>query len=194
MFSYARCRNNASDGPSCSSCKRQFDFPCAGISETNFRKLGERRSAWRCNDCKNAPSPSPMHKATPEITTQLGELQATLKNISKQLLPLASLIEDVKAIKLDLSNLKSSLEFTQETTNQLTTSVKSLETRISQVEKHTDSLKKDLDKFNASQRDKEQWERANNVEIKGVPLKGNENLYNIIDFTMKSTVQYVKMT
>ncbi|CAB3237674.1 unnamed protein product [Arctia plantaginis] len=41
-------------------------------------------------------------------------------------------------------------------------------------------LKADLDKFKEDLQDNEQWARANNVEIKGVPLTKSENLYDIV--------------
>lgn len=177
-----------SDGPSCNLCKRHFDFACAGISETNFRKLGERRPAWRCYDCKNAQSPASTSKNNPEISVRLDEMQATLAYITEQLVPLASLIEDVKTIKIEISNLKSSVEFAHETASQLSVTVKSLESRISQVEEHTSlvhTLGADLNKLKEDLQDKEQWARANNVEIKGVPFKKSENLYNIVDHISK---------
>ncbi|CAG4952595.1 unnamed protein product [Parnassius apollo] len=106
MFSCTRCGNKVSDGPLCNLCKRQFDFACAGITETNFRKLGERRSTWRCIDCKNAQSPASTFCNNPGIAVRLEEMQATLVNITQQLVPLASLIEDVKTIKLNKALLK----------------------------------------------------------------------------------------
>lgn len=191
MFSCARCGNKVSDGPSCNSCKRQFDFPCAGISETNFRKLGERRSAWRCIDCKNAQSPASTStsNSNPDIAVRLNEVQAILAHITEQLVPLASLIEDVKTIKIEISNLKSSIEFAHETASQLSVTVKSLDTRILQVEEHTNlihTLGADLNKFKEDLKEREQWARANNVEIKGVPVKKSENLYDIVDHISKA--------
>ncbi|CAG4954405.1 unnamed protein product [Parnassius apollo] len=174
MFSCTPCGNKVSDGPLCKLCKRQFDFACAGITETNFRKLGERRSTWRCIDCKNAQSSASTSYNNPGIAVQLEEMQATLVNITQQLVPLASLIEDVKTIKLEISNLKSSVEFAHQTISQLSVTVKSLESRISQVEEHTNLihiLGADLNKFKEDLKDKEQWARANNVEIKGIPMK-----------------------
>ncbi|CAG4962847.1 unnamed protein product [Parnassius apollo] len=183
-MNFFRCGNKVSDGPLCNLCKRQFDFACAGITETNFRKLGERRSTWRCIDCKNAQSPASTSYNNPGIAVRLEEMQATLVNITQQLVPLASLIEDVKTIKLEISNLKSSVEFAHQTAGQLSVTVKSLESRISQVEEHTNLihiLGADLKKFKEDLQDKEQWARANNVEIKGIPVKKSENLYDIVD-------------
>lgn len=125
-----------------------------------------------------------MPKINSDIAAQLSEMRASLATITKQLAPLASLIEDVKTIKQDISNLKSSVEYVHEASNELSATVKSLETRISEVEEHTNlinSLKLDLDKFKDDHQNKEQWARANNVEVKGIPLKKTENLYNIIE-------------
>ncbi|XP_028163662.1 uncharacterized protein LOC114355164 [Ostrinia furnacalis] len=82
-----------------------------------------------------------------------------------------------------MSNLKSSIEFAHETADQLSATAKSLEGRIVQVEEHTNlihAMAADLNKFKEDLQDKEQWARANNVEIRGVPLKKTENLYDIV--------------
>lgn len=65
---------------------------------------------------------------------------------------------------------------------QLSDLTKSLEKRVSQVEESCGSVQAvqaNIDKINLNPLEKEQWARANNIEIKGVPLKKDENLYDI---------------
>lgn len=181
MISCARCGENSSDGVTCSLCKRQFDFACAGITEIGFRKLGDRRNTWRCSDCKTVQSPGA--PSNQQLSMQLSEMRLTLDNIMQQLAPLATLVEDVKTIKRDVCDLKDSVEFAQKTADESMIKIGSLETRISKFEENINilnALKADLDRYKVDLQDKEQWARANNVEIKGIPVTKSENLYDII--------------
>ncbi|CAB3224536.1 unnamed protein product [Arctia plantaginis] len=187
MFSCARCGENATDGTTCCLCKHQFDFACAGITEIGFRKLGDRKKTWRCSDCKSVSSSvAPSHQ---QVSQQLSEMRSTLDSIIRQLAPLATLVEDVKTIKQDISDLKVSDEYAQKTADKSLAKFDSLESRITRVEENVNVfhiVKADLDKFKEDLQDKEQWARANNVEIKGVPLTKSENLYDIVGVISKT--------
>ncbi|XP_061729036.1 uncharacterized protein LOC133533971 [Cydia pomonella] len=180
MFLCARCDNSTSDGPTCALCKRQFDFPCSGISETYFRKLGARRGSWRCSDCVNNPSSS---NNDPQLVAQLDEMKDTLNTIKRQLEPLASLVEDVKTIKADISHLKDSVELAHSSVGKVSNSLERLDDRVKTLEHEINNLKKmqdEVSKMNEDMQEKEQWARANNVEIKGIPMKSSENLYELV--------------
>lgn len=182
MFSCARCNNSVSDGVTCSSCKRQYDFSCAGISEVSFRKLGERRNTWRCSQCKGAPSPV-VRDTNVSLQSQMEEMKSSLALITRQLAPLATLVEDVKIIKADLAHLKDSTEMAHESVRQLSESVKCLDERVCCLEESQNTVSKMRDTLTLIQDDlhiKEQLARCNNVEIKGIPFKKSENLFNII--------------
>ncbi|XP_053617306.1 uncharacterized protein LOC128679231 [Plodia interpunctella] len=182
MFTCARCNNNVSDGVTCSGCRRQFDFSCAGISEINFRKLGERRNNWRCSDCKGVSTPV-TRDTNASLQSQIEEMKASLAFITRQLTPLATLVEDVKTIKADLAHLKDSTEMAHESVRQLSDSVKSIDDRVSCLEESQNSVSKIRDTLTMIQDDlriKEQLARSNNIEIKGVPFKKSENLYNLV--------------
>ncbi|CAG9137815.1 unnamed protein product [Plutella xylostella] len=43
------------------------------------------------------------------------------------------------------------------------------------------ALQSSVDSLQLEQNDKDQWSRLNNVEIKGVPIKNNENLFKIVE-------------
>ncbi|KAG7301493.1 hypothetical protein JYU34_014459 [Plutella xylostella] len=60
--------------------------------------------------------------------------------------------------------------------------VTSLSSRLKIVEDRTNLipvLEKKIIELDNELNQREQWLRANNVEIKGIPLKNNENLYDI---------------
>ncbi|CAB3230100.1 unnamed protein product [Arctia plantaginis] len=132
-------------------------------------------------ECKTAQSP--VAPTNLQLLKQLSELRSTLDTIMKQLSPLATLVEDVKLIKQDVSDLKDSVNFAQKTADDSISKIGSLVTRVSHIEAQTnslDNLKMDMAKLKEDLQDKEQWARANNVEIKGVPLSKSENLYDIV--------------
>lgn len=181
MFKCARCGENAT-GVACSLCERRLDFACAGITEVGYRKLGDRRSTCRCSEGKIVQSPvTPINL---QLSKQLNELRSTLDNIVKQLSRLATLGEDVKLIKQDVSDLKDSVNFAQKTADDSISIAKigSLGIRVSHIEAQTnllDNLKMDFERLKEDLHEKKQQSRANNVEIKGIPLSKSENLYNI---------------
>lgn len=180
MFTCASCDAKHTDGPVCSICKLRFDFPCSGISEAGYRRLGDRKSAWRCLKCKSSPSPSPA--AVSPQPSQLDKIQDQLNKITFDLAPLASLVADVKSIKSELSSLKDSLDMAHELINNFSDKVNNLESRIVKVEKvacQLPSLQTEIERLSREALDRDQWARANNVEIRGIPQKKNENLYEI---------------
>ncbi|CAB3226051.1 unnamed protein product [Arctia plantaginis] len=86
-------------------------------------------------------------------------------------------------MKQDIYDLKVSVEYAQKTADESLAKFDSLESRITRVEENVNvfhKVKADLDPFKEDLQGKEQWARANNVEIKGVPLTKSENLYDIV--------------
>ncbi|KAJ8714802.1 hypothetical protein PYW08_004783 [Mythimna loreyi] len=109
-------------------------------------------------------------------------MQEQLHKIALDLAPLAALVADVKSIKLELSGLKDSIEMAHDIINGFSTKVKSLESKVITMEKMAEQipiLQDSIDKLNSDSRERDQWARANNVEIIGIPQKKDENLYDI---------------
>ncbi|XP_064292969.1 uncharacterized protein LOC135310000, partial [Plodia interpunctella] len=168
------------DGPVCSICSKQYDFACAGITEYGFRRLGDRKNSWRCPACKTGSSLSPA--ATSPVPSQLDKIQERLNQIVFDLVPLKTLVEDVKAIKLEMGDLRASVEMAHNTIGDFTAAFSSMETRVSNVEKVANeipTLQAEVNRLKQEMEERDQWARANNVEIRGIPQKKNENLYQI---------------
>lgn len=181
MFTCASCGVQHTDGPTCSVCKQQFDYQCSGVTESGYRKLGDRKNSWRCPKCKSSLSPAP-GPSSPQ-PNQLDRIQDQLNKIVFQLTPLTLLVEDVKSIKSELSELKVSQEMTNQLLNTLSGKVQALESRVNKMEKTTNEvpiLQAEITRLNQELEIRDQWSRANNVEIRGVPQKNNENLYDIV--------------
>ncbi|KAL0820086.1 hypothetical protein ABMA28_006031 [Loxostege sticticalis] len=184
MFNCASCGDQHTDGAFCSACKKHFDFPCSGVTESGYRKLGDRKNAWRCLKCKTNQFPSPSPASTSAQSDPLDKMNKQLNKIMSQLAPLASLVEDVKLIKCDLGDLKESLGMAHDLITNFTDKIKIIEDKVEEMKKSADeipALRAEVTRLSQELQDRDQWARANNVEIRGVPLKKNENLFDIVE-------------
>lgn len=175
MVKCAKCNIDVMDPIQCNMCRKHFDFACSGKTEAGYKKLGERQANWRCLTCKstqivkklpNSPTESP--------TTDM--LMAEIAKLSLQLQPINSVADDIKLIKTDLSALKTS-------TYEIINKMESFESRLKIVEssqEEVSELKNTISKLEDQLGEKEQLLRYNNAEIKGVPMKQNENLFDIL--------------
>ncbi|KPI96861.1 hypothetical protein RR46_04986 [Papilio xuthus] len=168
-----------------------------------YKKLGvERRASWRCPQCRgNASAPS--------VTALAGSPPNTIEAVLKEIRDLKaqfkfihSLADDVKTIKKDIADLKLSLEFNHE-------KIAACESRITEVERSVadlaplraalDSAQLEISYLRTELTSKEQWSRLNNIEIKGVPLKKDENLFSLMELIQqkigfsfnKSQINYI---
>ncbi|KAL0892586.1 hypothetical protein ABMA27_015683 [Loxostege sticticalis] len=170
------------DGALCSLCKKYFDFACSGVTEQGYRKLGDRKSTWRCPACKNKDHSPKANTPKASTSTQspplsLESLHHDLQVVLLKLSPLAGLVEDVKGIRAEITNLQTSLNMAHEMISGFTENIRALETRVKNVEQNIEvipSLQAEVAKINQELSDKEQWSRANYVEIKGIPYLKEE--------------------
>lgn len=184
MYTCGKCHSKMSEGPLCSSCSQHFDYQCAGISEANFRKLGsEKKASWRCSTCRAGPAvatvASPKSPSTPDMSTIL----AAIQKLSDKMKPIDLLVKDMGEVKSDLGDLKSSVELAHSWMKELGDTVKSFDGRLTEVEKVADEmsvLQSSIKKIELSLNDKDQWSRLSNIEIKGVPLIRDENLFEVL--------------
>lgn len=118
-------------------------------------------------------------------------LEAVLKEVRDLKLQLAGLpgfFDEVKVMKSELTELKASCEYS-------CAKVDDFGVRLSKLEQKIPALERMLDVVNSTQNavadlkkelgDREQWSRLNNVEVKGVPLRKDENLFSIINALSK---------
>lgn len=179
----ASCGEKFNDGVQCGVCKNHFDFKCASITETGYRRLGpERRAAWKCTSCRQLLSPSAVPVQSPEIS--LEAIMTKLNSMSMMLESLPGLISEIKEIKADVAELKLSAKGTTKKLQECDYSLSKLDTRITSVEAATCDMVAVKSQLLSSQRNeltRDQWSRLNNIEIKGVPMKRNENLYELVD-------------
>lgn len=176
MVVCSRCGEEASDVIQCSVCHLQFDFPCSGISEKGYRKLGDRQATWRCSTCKSGGQLTA--STTSSMTTSpvtLDSIMRELANINFKLAPLSSLASEVQLLRKEICDLKS-------TVSEYPAKIQSLEEKMAKfeiVQMDVMDIKKAFSTLEEEQRATDQWLRSNNVEIKGVPLRDRENLFDI---------------
>ncbi|XP_013196867.2 uncharacterized protein LOC106139904, partial [Amyelois transitella] len=178
MYTCASCGVQHTEGTACNACKQHFDFPCSGVTEAGYRKLGDRKNAWKCPRCKSGQSGS----VSPQ-PSQLDRMQEQLSKITLQLAPLATLVEDIKAIKHEVSGLKDSVELAHERITSSSDKVSTLELKVSEMHNLAEDipvLHAEIDRLNRELQDRDQWARMKNVEIRGVPLRNSENLYDVV--------------
>lgn len=181
MFTCASCNSQHTEGIICSVCKNHYDFPCSGITEGGYRKLGDRKNTWRCTKCKPSSLPAPATKSP--LPSQWEQIQEDLTKIAHDLAPLATLVEDVKQIKNEITSLRESLDMAHELMGSFSTKMNSLENRILETEKavcDVQGLRTEVERLKLDLQIKDQWARANNVEIRGIPQRNTENLYQIV--------------
>lgn len=181
----AICDSSFVDGVQCNACKKHLDFSCANVQEVAYRKWrSDRRAAWKCPTCMNPGSPSIPTKEPVSLDVILSEI----RSIKLQLSSLPTLIEDVRTIKTEMADLKASCEFNSKKLDDYSTRLSSVESRLPAVESIQDAMESTQEAISQVQHDfsaKEQWARLNNIEIKGVPIKKGENLFNIVDSICK---------
>ncbi|KAM3968876.1 uncharacterized protein ACR2FA_001680 [Aphomia sociella] len=188
------CSELLIDGAHCYACAKDLHYHCAGITEAGYRKLGERKLTWRCQRCKKVgqqilQTDSAVTAPTSPIVASIEQptaavLLAEIRSLAIKLVPLESLTQDVKALREEFVNLQASVMLANDAMNDLAARMNKIEERVTQVENtrlnQINSITNRLDKIEEDIRDKDQWSRMNNIEIKGVKQRKDENLFQII--------------
>jgi prefoldin subunit 5 len=162
-----------------------MDFSCAAISESGWRKLGaERRSACKCPKCRNlcATPVSPNESASlTTILQEIRELRTQMVEFNEIKTCLPKLAEEIKCIKEDLSDFKKSYDFLASSVDELRIKADAAVNKVSKLDKRVESMDSVLTEMQSKLSHFDQRSRLNNLEIKGVPIKKDENLFKIIE-------------
>lgn len=195
MYKCNRCSTEFIDGVQCTVCLNRFDFPCAGITESGYRKLGDRKLTWKCSACKN-PSPTP--NKSPELEGIFAELKylsaqlATLPSLAENVKKIQEEVSDLKSIKSELTEVKSSVVSVHKSISTITDKLATLEREVQSLQSTKEqviTLQKRVEELESKTNEHEQRSRLNNLEIKGVPFKTSENLYEIL-FKIGNVINY----
>lgn len=199
MTKCAVCESSVSDTAYCAGCNKHFGFCCASVTEAGYRKLGaERRASWRCARCKAgslSASPIPASSVKANSPNSMEKSHITLDRIfdeicslKRQLEGLPTLIEEVRNIKSEIADIKSTCEYNSACISDQNTKMFDLDKRVSEIQAvqlALDLANKEIAELKTESADRDQKLRLNNIEIKGLVEKKNENLYDIVDAISK---------
>ncbi|KAH9645941.1 hypothetical protein HF086_011403 [Spodoptera exigua] len=193
MFKCKGCDIDARDGVKCSLCQGQVDFPCAGITEGGWRKFGDRRTTWKWANCKSSAATSPRIGLLNTSPTDTESILAELKLLSAQMEALPALVDNIreiqaelmefKAIQSEFSELKSSMETVNKEMKILSCKVSTLEQEVEnmgRIKEQISLIQARVEKLEIKQCESDQRSPINNIEIKGVPMSTDENLFSLI--------------
>jgi hypothetical protein len=187
------CNCTTNDGVQCSVCKKHLCYSCGGITESGYRKLGsDRRGAWKCPQCKLAPIsvPSPKRSISSTEAASLELVLTEIRDMKRQIANLCAVVDEFKELKREVSELKASSEFTSGKLDEYEVKFTDIERKISEVSKLQHvvmSTQNAVAQLTANVEAAEQWARQSNVEVRGVPLKKDENLFSIVEGVGKTT-------
>lgn len=178
------CSEQLSDGVYCTVCCMTMHFQCAGITETGYRKLGDRKLTWRCNKCRLSGASHQPFSPAPKSPVSESAILLEIRALSEKLAPLESLKEEVLAMRTEFADLKSSLsKQVADIINRLEEKLTDMEERVAKVEFIKDDMEKlqaRVKKLEEESEDRDQWSRMNNIEIKGITQRNNENLLELV--------------
>lgn len=181
----AVCCEKFNDGVQCSLCKKHLDFGCANISESTYRRMkAEKRAAWRCSSCQAGSSASSQSSARTPEPASLDKIMEKLNSMELKLVDLPKLISDIKGIKGNITNLQDSCQGAINRIEEFASRIEDVEARVTCLEASlSDIVEVKSQIFTCLRNDmtRDQLSRLNNIEIKGVPFKKSENLFDIIE-------------
>lgn len=200
----AKCDSDISDGTKCSMCLQELCFGCSGVTEKGYRNLGaNRQQSWKCPSCKASPQPAPQSEPSKQSVSvvSMGSLEEVLRKVdamAAKLDCLPKLVEDVGVMKSEMMLLKESyakLEGVSDVIHDLNQRISGLEA----LKEDLAAARTEIDTLKQDYINKDQWSRMNNVEIKGIPFKNDENLFDIVEvlgkhvnyLVPKSQINYV---
>ncbi|XP_075992920.1 uncharacterized protein LOC142987868 [Anticarsia gemmatalis] len=147
------------------------------MTESGWKRLGaERRSAWKCVSCKDiSPTSLP-----PKEAVTLEGIMNEIREIKSQLVSIPKISEDIKHMREEILDLKSSCQFISDRMDDCNERILKAEKGIEDIEHKWALLEKEVQELKQYNCKEEQRSRLNNVEIKGIPQEKNENLFKII--------------
>lgn len=160
------CNKNFADGAGvqCAICGTHFDFSCASIIESGWKRLGaERRSAWKCSSCKAAsPIPTPIQE---QVT--LESVMKEILDVKLQLVGLPKVIEDIKCIREEIVELKASCQFSSDKIDEFTARLAGAEQIVDDLEAKYIALESSQNDVKLQISSSDHRSRLNNIESKG---------------------------
>lgn len=189
----ANCKVSVNDVAQCGACKELLCFSCGNVSEGSYRKLRpERKANWKCPSCRSdspitAKSTASVPASVPaDLKKQISleDIMGKLNEVTRSVGCLPKLSADVVELKSDLQEIRNSCEFMSNRIDEFSSKLKNLDDRVLTLEAarvEVQAAITSVDSVKAQFYNQDQWTRMNNVEIRGIPMKKDENLFKVIE-------------
>lgn len=169
----------------CSDCGTEFHVVCSRVRTLAKHSImsAEAKASWRCDECKPTTG-SQTSRSDSEDSSFMEILQNIQKELSNSVSEnrinfkenrdsLAGLNQSVSSIRDTLEGVQQRMSVIESENAELKVECESLSKQNHRLFDEVDNLRNELD-------DMQQYSRNHNIEIKGVPLSENEDVYFIL--------------
>lgn len=154
----------------CTSCSKNFYFKCASFTDVNFSKLSkETRSKWRCSNCKNVKKVS---------LSDTSDFENMKKELLREIRDAISL--ELKELKTDVMELRRSVDMFSSKIDEYNVIMEKCKTDNVKILKENQYLKGKVAEIETQLFEIQQYSRANNLEIHGIPVTKNEDIFGVL--------------
>lgn len=181
MFVCSVCNDEIYDNDDikCNKCKISLHFACAGLRESNFRKMSAAtKGKWFCINCRDSTY------ATSSESSH--EKKLSLENLTKSDKLLMELKESVNFMSRQFDDFNMQLRDISKT-------IKEVKEENKQLKEDNKSLKNEINLVNKKINFIEQKLIENHIEIVGVPEKENEDCIKIVEEISKTLGESVSV-
>lgn len=177
MVSCSKCNVELSTGcdvVKCCECGLEFHATCCKIRSVNKQS----KVAWRCEGCRQDSASASSQRSDSDNPT----IMELLKNIQKELAESrASSVSNFAKIEKSIGAVHTSLGVINNRLTVLEEENKKLVKKCSDLEKAGVNLESRVTILERDMAELQQYSRNRNLEIRGIPLTNNENIYTILD-------------
>lgn len=167
------------DQLACSQCNKVFHYLCVDKTEENFRKMGTRRNAWKCIDCK--PNTLKIQ------TSNEGEKNVSNVNMDEFMTEIRGLVADMNA---KMCNTDKKMDEMMGKFDEMKRSYEMILAKQKELEQENAVLKKSTNEMKEIYEDKidmlENRSRISNIEIKNMPETQGEDTVKIVEMIGKA--------
>lgn len=170
---------NPKESVKCVDCSNEFHLACLRIRSEKLRKMTPQDIAsWRCNSCKQDVASLSSLPDKEDSDSSLVELLKSIKlemskNNSENRENFTSLKTEIAKVNSFLTSLEAKMSTLETENKALIVQCEALTKKNEDLSKHVQNLQNDMCEM-------QQYSRSNNIEIKGIPVTSNENIYSVL--------------
>lgn len=177
MASCSKCNGDFSSGGDivkCCDCGLEFHAACCKIRSASKQS----KVSWRCEGCRQDTASGSSQRSDSDGLTVVD----MFKNIQKEMAEsrttstanFARIEKSIDAVNTSLSVITSRLTALEDDNKKLSNKCMELEAKEVKLESRVSVLEQEII-------DLQQYSRNKNLEIRGVPMTTNENVYTVLD-------------